>query len=109
MSIIALPDAVTNGIVFAGKCIPSNDALATPLSGPLVWIAGAFWGLVPYIIAFAVVALVLIIIATSMKETAKKWMIAIAIVVAVPVAAWLIMLIYFSLTGNLPDVAACPF
>lgn len=106
---IAISDAVTDGIVFAGKCMPTNDTLSRPLLQPTVEFVGAFWGALTVVIIAVVIVAVLFVIASALNGSAKKWMMAIAIVLATPIAVYFIMAIYFVLSGNLPDVPACPF
>ena len=99
----------SDGIVVAGKCIPSNDTLSAAVGTPLADFIGAFWGLSPWFIGGVVVVLAILAIINAMNDKAPKFIKGIAIAVGVAVGIWFILMLYFVVTGNLPDVEACPF
>ena len=102
-------DAVSGGIVYAGKCMPSNDTLSSAINDPVAEFAGAFWGATPYIIVLVVIIGVILIIANALNDKPQKWIKGIGIALIVGIAAYFVLAIYFVISGNPPEFAACPF
>lgn len=92
-----------------GNCVPSNDTLSGPLAAPLETLIGAANGLMPWIITAVVVVLGIVAVFTIKSDKASGKLKAIAYVLAVPIVIWFGLMVYFVVTGNLVQVAACPF
>lgn len=102
-------DVAVSGIVHAGQCIPSNDTLAEPVKAPFSELAGAFWGITPYVVIGIIVAGVILVIFNALGDKPQKWIKGMIIALSISLAAWFLVMIYFVITTGLPDVAACPF
>lgn len=109
MNINALTDAVTNGIVYAGKCIPTNDTLAEPLGGPLGDFIGGFWGITPYVIIAMLVVLAFGGIVSALTDKAAKYFKGMMWVAGIAIGVWFIAMLIFVITGNQPEIEGCPF
>ena len=109
MNTNAVSDVVENGIVYAGKCIPMNDTLAVPLGTPLGDFIGGFWGLSPWIIGGVLIVCALAGVISALNDKAQKFFKAMLWVAAISVGVWFVAMIIFVMTGNQPDIPACPF
>ena len=108
---ILLEKTVEAGIVVMepGKCMPINTTLSAPLGTPIANFIGSFWGLSPYLIVGAIVALTFGIIIFATTDKTSRLLRGLAIVAFAGVGAWLVAMLAFVLTGNLPLVEGCPF
>lgn len=101
--------AISEGIVYAGKCIPMNDTLAAPLGTPLGDFIGGFWGLTPWVVGAMLVALALAGIFSALTDKASKFIKGMVVVACIVIGVWFLAMIIFVITGNQPDIPACPF
>ena len=109
MNINALTGVVADGMVYAGKCIPTNDTLAEPLGTPLSNFIGSFWGITPYVIVAMLVVLAIAGIVSSLTDKAAKFFKGMMWVAGIAIGVWFIAMLIFVVTGNQPDVPGCPF